>query len=120
MKKTLVMGASTKPDRYAYMAAERLLKHDVEIELLGRRAGEVLGNAIHTEKEEVGKDVHTVTMYLSEKNQEELEDFISSLKPQRVIFNPGAENPEFQKRLEEEGVEVIEGCTLVMLGTGQF
>lgn len=120
MKKTLVMGASTKPDRYAYMAAEKLLRHDVEIELLGRRAGEVLGHQIHTEKDEVGKDVHTVTMYLSEKNQEGFEEYISAMKPQRVIFNPGAENPEFQKRLERDGVEVVEGCTLVMLGTGQF
>ena len=120
MKKTLIMGASTNPTRYAYMAAERLLARGIDIELLGRRSGEVLEHSIKTESAEISQDIHTVTMYLSEQNQKDYEEFILNLEPVRVIFNPGAENPEFQKQLEDKGVEVVEGCTLVMLGTGQF
>jgi predicted CoA-binding protein len=120
MKKTLIMGASTNPTRYAYMAAERLLSKGVEIELLGRKEGEVLGNQIKTDLDDLSQDYHSVTMYLSEQNQKEYEDFILNLEPVRVIFNPGAENPGFEKRLEDKGIEVVEGCTLVMLGTGQF
>jgi predicted CoA-binding protein len=120
MKKTLIMGASTNPKRYAYMAAERLLAKGIDIELLGRRSGVVLDNSIKTDKEDVSKDIHTVTMYLSEQNQKDYEAFILNLEPVRVIFNPGAENPDFQKRLEHKGIEVVEGCTLVRLRTGQF
>lgn len=114
------MGASTNPTRYAYMAAERLLSKGINIELLGRRVGEVLTHSIKTDSAEISQDIHTVTMYLSEANQKDYEDFILNLEPVRVIFNPGAENSDFERRLEERGIEVVEGCTLVMLGTGQF
>jgi len=120
MKKTLIMGASPNPSRYAYRAAERLLSHGIAIELLGRRKGEIAGHIIHKTPSEISRDIHTVTMYLSEQNQKEYEDFILSLAPVRVIFNPGAENPGFVQRLSEKGIETVEGCTLVMLGTGQF
>jgi predicted CoA-binding protein len=120
MKKTLIMGASTNPSRYAYMAAERLLSKGVDIELLGKRGGEVLQHSIKTDLTDISQDIHTVTMYLSEQNQKDYEEFILNLEPVRVIFNPGAENPDFQKQLENKGIEVVEGCTLVMLGTGQF
>lgn len=120
MKKTLIIGASTNSTRYAYLAAERLLSKGVEIELFGRKEGEVLGNHIKTDLGDLSQDIHTVTMYLSEQNQKDYEEFILNLEPVRVIFNPGAENPDFENRLEEKGIEVVEGCTLVMLGTGQF
>jgi len=120
MKKTLIMGASPNPSRYAYLAAERLLGHGIAIELLGRRKGEVFGHPIQTDPSEISGDIHTVTMYLSEQNQKEYEDFILSSEPVRVIFNPGAENPDFAQRLSEKGIETVDGCTLVMLGTGQF
>lgn len=120
MKKTLIIGASTNPDRYAFMAAEKLLKYGHEIELLGKKKGEVSGNIIKNYSEEISKDIDTVTMYLSAKNQEEYEPFILELKPKRIIFNPGAENEVFAQKLEKEGIETVEGCTLVMLQTGQF
>ncbi|WP_367916206.1 CoA-binding protein [Leadbetterella sp. DM7] len=120
MKKTLIIGASPNPSRYAYLAAERLLNHGIAIELLGRRKGEVSGQPIKTLPSEISRDIHTVTLYLSEQNQKEYEDFILSLKPVRVIFNPGAENPAFAARLSENGIEAVEGCTLVMLSTGQY
>lgn len=119
-KKTLVLGASTKPGRYALMAAERLLQKGHAIELLGQSEGQVSGMNIKTKIEEIDKDIDTVTVYLSEKNQEQYEDFLLKMKPKRVIFNPGAENFELEKKLEAQGTEVLEACTLVMLGTGQY
>ncbi|MCP9770891.1 CoA-binding protein [Lacihabitans sp. LS3-19] len=119
-KKTLVLGASTKPGRYALMAAERLQEKGFPIELLGKKEGNVNGVAIKTELSEIGEDIDTVTVYLSEQNQKEYEGFLLKLKPKRVIFNPGAENIELEGKLEAEGVEVLEACTLVMLGTGQY
>ncbi len=120
MKKTLVLGASTKPGRYALMAAERLLSKGFPIELLGKKEGEVGGVKIKTDIGKIDKDIDTVTVYLSEANQAEYEDFLLKMNPKRVIFNPGAENYDLEVKLEKQGVEVLEACTLVMLGTGQF
>ncbi|MCP9762618.1 CoA-binding protein [Lacihabitans soyangensis] len=119
-KKTLVLGASTKPGRYALMAAERLLQKGHTIELLGKNIGNVGGVDIKTNTDEIEKDIDTVTVYLSEPNQQEYEDFLLKMKPKRVIFNPGAENLDLEAKLEAQGTEVIEACTLVMLGTGQY
>ena len=119
-KKTLVLGASTKPGRYALMAAERLQEKGYPIELLGKKEGNVNGIAIKTESWEIGEHIDTVTVYVSEQNQKEYEGFLLKLKPKRIIFNPGAENLELEDKLEAEGIEVLEACTLVMLGTGQY
>lgn len=119
-KKTLVLGASTKPGRYALMAAERLLQKGHSIELLGKNKGNVGGIEIKNKIKEIDQDIDTVTVYLSEQNQEEYEDFLLKLKPRRVIFNPGAENLGLEEKLEKQGTEVLEACTLVMLGTGQY
>ncbi len=119
-KKTLVLGASTNPARYANMATHRLLSHGHEVELLGQREGEVAGHPIKTLPGEINHDIHTVTMYLSEANQKAYEDFLLDLKPQRVIFNPGAENPGLEEKLNSAGIESVEACTLVMLATGQY
>ncbi|MBX2951863.1 MAG: CoA-binding protein [Leadbetterella sp.] len=119
-KKTLILGASTNPTRYANMATHRLLSHGHEVVLLGRRTGEVAGHPILKDTTEISRDIHTVTLYLSEENQKAYEDFILELKPQRVIFNPGAENPDFEEKLKAAGIEPLEACTLVMLATGLF
>ena len=119
-KKTLVLGASTKPGRYALLAAEKLQEKGFPMELLGKKDGEVNGIAIKTDFSEIDKNIDTVTIYLSEQNQKEYEELLLKLKPKRVIFNPGAENHELGKKLDAEGIEVIEACTLVMLGTGQY
>ena len=87
-KKTLIMGASTNPSRYAYMAAERLLSKGVDIELLGRKGGEVLQHSIKTDSTEISQDIHTVTMYLSEANQKDYEDFILNLEPVESFLIP--------------------------------
>lgn len=119
MKRTLIIGASNNPERYAFKAAERLLAYGHEIELLGKRPETVFGKTINTEKISYN-DIDTVTLYLSPKFQEEYYDYIQLLKPKRVIFNPGTENPEFKNLLHEKGIIAEEACTLVLLATGQF
>ncbi|AWV99065.1 CoA-binding protein [Arcticibacterium luteifluviistationis] len=118
-KNTLILGASTNPTRYSYLAANRLARHKHPITLVGIKKGEVAGEVIQNSIDGI-ENIHTVTMYLGERNQLEYEDFLLALNPKRVIFNPGAENPSLMKRLEEQGVETLEACTLVMLSTGQF
>lgn len=118
--KTLVLGASTKPGRYALLAAEMLDDKGFEFELLGKMQGEVRGVKIKEDFEEIAGPIETVTVYLNEKNQVDYQDYLLKLKPKRVIFNPGAENYELALKLEQNGIEPIEACTLVMLSTGQY
>lgn len=116
---TLIIGASKNPERYSYKAAERLLKHGYEIELLGLRPDEVFGKVIDTEKKQY-TGIDTVTLYVGPQRQPEYYDYIVSLKPRRVVFNPGTENEEFYKILDDNKIESEVACTLVLLGTGQY
>jgi uncharacterized protein len=118
-KKTLIIGTSTDSSRYSYLAANRLVSYNHEIELLGIKEGVVAGKEINTEKVKF-EDIDTVTLYLSSQRQSEYFDYVADLKPRRVIFNPGTENPTFENFLTEKGIEPIEACTLVMLATGQY
>lgn len=118
-KRTLVIGASTNPDRYSNMAIHTLRKHQHEVVALAKRAGKVSDVDIQTEFPSK-EDIHTVTMYVGAKHQPEYYKALLELNPERVIFNPGAENFELSDMLEMNGVETIEGCTLVMLNTGQY
>lgn len=119
MKKTLVLGASTKPERYANMATHRLLRAGHEVVLIGNNRGSIAGIDILHSTEGIS-DIDTVTMYLSEKNQEPYYTFLMELKPKRIIFNPGTENENLQKLAHSSGIETIEACTLVMLATGEY
>lgn len=119
MKRTLIIGASNNPERYAYKAAERLLAHGHEIELLGLRPDVIFGKTIDTERKTYD-GLDTVTLYVGPQRQPEYYDYVLSLKPKRVIFNPGTENEEFETLLKENGIEAEEACTLVLLGTGQY
>jgi predicted CoA-binding protein len=118
-KKTLVIGASTNPDRYSNMAIQSLRRHQHEVIALAKRAGKVADVEIKTEFPQK-EDIHTVTMYVGAERQLEYYQALLELKPERVIFNPGAENFELADMLEINGIETIEGCTLVMLSTGQY
>lgn len=121
MKKTVIIGASSNPSRYAYIAARFLMEYNHEIVPVGNTNGSVFGREIlDIFKRPAIKDVHTVTMYICPRHQPEHYDYILGLKPKRIIFNPGAENDEFIKRAEEQGVEVLEACTLVMLRSLQY
>ena len=119
MKKTLILGASTNPARYSYLVANKLVRKGHPIVNVGRKVGEVAGVAIETATT-LHQDIDTITLYVGPGNQQPYYDYILNTKPKRVIFNPGAENPELAKMLEEQGIEVVEGCTLVMLNTGQY
>ena len=119
VKKTLVIGASTNPDRYSYLAINRLLDNNHEVVALGRKEGEVSGVKFSTEKV-MFENIDTVTLYLNKKNQEDYYDYIIALNPKRVIFNPGTENPELQKLLTKNNIAFEEACTLVLLSIGEY
>ncbi len=119
MMKTLIIGASSNPERYSYLAAQRLLAHGHDIELIGKRPDIIFDHKIDTEKKDF-EDIDTVTLYVSDKFQTEYYDYIISLNPRRVIFNPGTENPEFEKLLIQNDISAEEACTLVLLRTGQY
>lgn len=116
---TLVLGASENPQRYANKAVHSLIAHGHAVVALGKRAGRIGAVPILTELPRDAR-IHTVTIYLSTANQSAWLEQVLALRPRRVIFNPGAENPAFARALQAQGVEVIEGCTLVMLATDQY
>lgn len=116
---TLVMGASENVQRYSNMAIRKLLSHNHKVKAFGIRGGEVEGVTI--EKLPVRCDIiDTVTLYLNPTNQKPYYDYILSLKPRRVIFNPGTENNELQNLLKENNISFEEACTLVLLSTNQY
>ncbi len=119
IKPTLVIGASEKPERYSNMAIRRLLQYNQPVYAVGLREGVVEDVRIQ-KGQPAFTDVHTVTLYVGPAHQAGLFEYIVSLKPQRVIFNPGTEEPGLERKLREKGIEVTEACTLVLLGTGQF
>ncbi len=119
MKKTLVIGASTNPERYAYKAIKRLTENNHEVIALGNKAGKIDHTEIITELDNV-EDIHTITMYIGPKRQSDYFGTIEAIKPKRIILNPGTENEEIIKLAEKNGIEVIQGCTLVMLSTKQY
>lgn len=119
MKPTLVIGASENPERYSFKAIQMLLNHNHTVYGYAHKSGNVRDVEFMTEFLPV--DVHTVTMYVGAKNQTpELKSYVESLHPKRVIFNPGAENPEWEKKLTSLNIEAEEACTLVLLQTEQF
>ncbi|WP_340199270.1 CoA-binding protein [Ascidiimonas sp. W6] len=119
MAKTLVMGASLSTNRYSNMAIRNLRKKNQEVVAFGMREGEVLDVTVVNTLIQY-TDVETVTLYLNPVRQESYYQYIISLKPKRVIFNPGTENMEFYKLLEVNNIKVEEACTLVMLSTNQY
>lgn len=117
--KTLVLGASENPTRYSNMAMLRLKGKGHGVVAIGKKSGNVGGVDIQTEHVETD-EIDTVTLYLNPAHQRPYYDYIMALKPRRIIFNPGTENEELQHKAAQEGIEVLEACTLVMLGTGQY
>jgi len=118
-KKTLVLGATTKPDRYAFKAINMLVDKGYSVLAIGQNAGEVAGIKIHTKQIPL-KNIDTVTLYLNPVRQREYYNYIIETKPKRVLFNPGTENPEFYQLLQSNGVKVEIACTLVLLTTNQY
>ncbi len=119
MKKTLVLGASPNPLRYSHKAVKRLRAHDVEVVAVGRRETTIEDVPVQKGKPRI-ESLHTVTLYLGPGNQEEYLDYIISLKPRRIIFNPGTYNRKLEDLARENGIETIEDCTLIMLDMGEY
>jgi predicted CoA-binding protein len=118
-KKTVVLGASPNPVRFSHKAVKSLLRHDQEVVAVGFREGLIVEEEILTGKPPI-EDVHTVSIYIGSSRQSDYYDYILSLKPKRVIFNPGTVNPEFMGRLKREGIEPVSECMLVMLNDGEY
>ena len=119
MKKTLVLGASTNPSRYAYIAAQRLINHQHEVVLVGNKKGAIFGIEIQNDQP-ILEDIDTITLYLNPFRQEQYYDYILSLKPKRIIYNPGTENPVLMAKAKTAGIKNEVACTLVMLSIGEY
>ena len=113
------MGASENPSRYSFLAIKSLLTHNHSVVAIGKKAGSVHGIPIITDKQ-LFTDIDTVTLYLNPSHQKQYYDYILSLNPKRIIFNPGTENNEFASLAKNNGIQVMEACTLVLLATVQF
>ncbi|MDZ4795630.1 MAG: CoA-binding protein [Bacteroidota bacterium] len=118
-KKTLVLGASDNPSRYSYLAVQRLRSHGHPVVAVGRKHAKVGDVTVETDKKQFDH-INTVTLYLNPLHQQEYYDYILSLHPKRIIFNPGAENEELVSLASQQGIETLEACTLVMLSTNQY
>jgi len=118
-KKTLVIGGSSKPIRYSNKAIRKLIAYGHPVESIGAREAIVDFVNIITGKPKID-NIHTITMYIGPSRQAEYYDYLLSLKPSRIIFNPGTENPDFELIARNKGIEVVENCTLVMLDYGLF
>ena len=118
-KKTLVLGASDNPSRYSYLAIRRLRNLGHPVVAIGKKNGVLDDVPISKEKTEA-EDVDTVTLYLNPRNQRQYYDYILSLHPKRIIFNPGAENDELVELAKANNIKPVDACTLVLLSTGQY
>jgi predicted CoA-binding protein len=118
-KNTVVLGASENPERYSFLATQKLVAHQHPVTAIGIKAGKIGVTPIITEHSPID-NVDTVTLYLSPANQKAYYNYIVSLHPKRIIFNPGTENDELANLAVTNGIQPIEACTLVMLSTGQY
>jgi len=119
MKKTLVLGASPNEARYSNKAVNKLRENNFEVIAVGIKDGKIADVDIIKGQPKI-TDIHTITIYLGEERQKEYYNYILSLKPKRIVFNPGTENSEFQKLARQNDIEVVQNCTLVMLSFGIF
>jgi predicted CoA-binding protein len=118
-KPSVVIGASPNPDKYSYKAVMSLQSHRHTVYAVGIHKGEINGTVIELNKPRI-ESVHTVTLYVGPQNQAFWIDYIYSLNPKRIIFNPGTENPAFFSEASAKGIECIYACTLVLLSIGNY
>jgi predicted CoA-binding protein len=115
----VVLGASPNPERFSNKAVRRLLKNNFQVIAIGKKEGMIENLKIITGQPPL-TDVHTILIYLAPYHQGEIFDYVISLRPKRIIFNPGTESPEFEEFLESYNIEIIRDCSLVMLAMGRF
>jgi uncharacterized protein len=118
-KKTVVLGASANPSRYSFLAVNRLIAHGHSVIAIGKKNGAINTEQIIT-KPVQSENVDTVTLYLNAQNQKQYYNYILSLHPKRIIFNPGAENDELAKLAARNNIQSLDACTLVLLSTNQY
>lgn len=118
-KKTLVLGATTNPERYSYLAVQKLRDKGHEVVAIGKHTGKVKDVDIVSEEKPI-KNLDTVTLYLNANNQKPYYNYIFSQNPKRIIFNPGAENEELESLAKEKNILTQQACTLVLLSTNQY
>ncbi len=117
--KTLVIGASTNPQRFSYLAIKSLVKHNVDVVAISLREGEVEGVKFLVGKPPLNK-IHTISLFLNPSRQREYLDYFISLNPKRIILNPGTENGDLIKLARKHNIDLVFGCTLVMLNNGLY
>lgn len=117
--KTLVIGVSTNPGRFSYLAIKSLVKHNIDVVAIGRREGKLEGIKILTDRPQI-ENIHTISLYLNPENQLDYLDYFITLNPKRIIFNPGTENGELLKLAKANNIKVVFDCTLVMLNNGSY
>ena len=116
---TFILGATPNPERYSFMATALLVEKGHPVYPFGIKKGEILTTPIINEWP-TSESIDTVTLYLGPSAQEAYYNAILDLKPRRIIFNPGTENPILNALAIEKGIQTIDDCTLVMLKTGQY
>jgi uncharacterized protein len=119
-KKTVILGASNKPQRYSYMAQKSLMEKGHPVIPVHPVIEEIMGVKVTKKITDISEDIHTVTLYVGSERVEALIDDIIALKPERIISNPGTENSNLKQKAKESGIEFVEGCTLVMLSIGEY
>lgn len=119
MINTLVIGASSNPEQYSHMAVNRLRAAGHTVHAIGRGTFPI-GDVVVTDQPQAWPAIHTITLYLNRERQQAYASYVLSLKPARIIFNPGAENPELFNLATAAGIQAIEACTLVMLAAGTY
>lgn len=119
MGKTLIIGASSKPERASYQAAYKLTRASLPFEMISNRRIEIFGKTSFDAPVHL-PDIETITLYINPSLQDQQIDYWLSLSPSRIIFNPGTENPPVYAKLRAAGIQVVEACTLVLLATGQY
>ena len=119
-KTTLILGASTNPERYAFKAANLLRQHGHDVVLVGIKKGNIVGMEIQQDKNSIPKNIDTITLYLGPQHQEAWFDYILKVNPKRIIFNPGTENEALELLAQEHNIAIEQACTLVLLHTGQY
>tara|TARA_Y100000992_G_scaffold170192_2_gene114392 strand:- start:254 stop:625 length:372 start_codon:yes stop_codon:yes gene_type:complete len=118
-KTTLILGASLNPERYSFKATKKLIEKKIKVFLVGRNKGQINGININN-KFPLDREIHTISIYLNPSAQEEYVESILSLRPKRVIFNPGTENSNLSNLLSLKEIECENSCTLILLSTNQY
>lgn len=118
-KLTIVIGASPNPARYSYLAVQRLAAHSHPVIAVGKRSGAIGSIPVQPNPPDI-KEADTVTLYINPSLQPLYYDYLLSLHPRRIIFNPGTENKELEALAQKNNIATLEACTLVLLSTGQY